>query len=499
VGNKWSYVIQKPALFDQLMNIEPVRRQSLIHICTSIAITAIGFLSTVYFAHVLGPSILGAYFLFLAYFAIFNLVVDGGFGNATAKRISEGKDQEEYYSASAVLRILLLVISLAILVAVRPLLVDLNSGDLFWWLVIALVVNVPLGIISTGNYGLAKAGVVQAGNLLNNLTRIFLQVIFVFLGFQLAGLAGGFVAGLAIGCLLNYRYIELHLRRFAVGHLKSLFTFSFWIFLAMSGILVITTADVVLIGYFMSSADVGIYRVALQLASLGAFIALALENVLYPRFSRWNEEGDLGTVASSLSRGYTFSLVLAVPFCVGGWLLADKLLYYLYGEAFVDGTAALILLLPLYVVYIFQYFQVMTLNALNHPKDSFWITAAVVLVNIFLNLLLIPVIGIAGAAAATLISMLLSVIIAHRVLGHYIIVKMERKPVFHILAATAVMALVVGGLRFAIPVVHLAYLVALIIIGAVVYFVLLLRMDRGIRDEVKGMAVQMGIPWPRFL
>jgi len=284
-----------------------------------------------------------------------------------------------------------------------------------------------------------------------------------------------------------------------MDHLKSLFTFSCWIFLAMSGILVITTADVVLIGYFMSNADVGIYRVAFQLASLGAFVALALENVLYPRFSRWNEEGDLGTVASSLSRAYTFSLVLAIPFCVGGWLLADKLLYYLYGEAFVSGTAALLLLLPLYVVYVFQYFQMMTLNALNHPKDSFWITSVVVLVNIALNILLIPVIGITGAAAATLLSLLISVIIAHRVLAKYITVKMERKPVIHILAAVGVMALVVGGLRLVVPVVHLGYLIALVIIGAVVYFVLLLRMDGGIHDEVKELVVQTGMLWPDWL
>jgi len=488
-------VIKKPALFNKLMNIEPVRRQSIIHISTNIAITIIGFLSTVYFAHVLGPSILGAYFLFLAYFALFNLVVDGGFGNATAKRISEGMDQEEFFSASTALRLLLLVLSLILMFALSPFLVDLNSADLFWWLILALIVNVPLGILWFGNYGLAKAGVIQASNLLNNLARIILQVAFVFLGFQLAGLTGGFIAGLAAGCLFNYRYLELHLRRFTLVHLKSLFTFSFWIFLAMSGILVITTADVVLIGYFMSNADVGIYRVALQLASMGVFVALALENVLYPMFSRWNEEGDLGLIATSLSRAYTYSLVLAVPFCVGGWLLGDKLLYYLYGEAFVLGTMALFVLLPLYVVYIFQYFPMMTLNALNHPKDSFWITVVGVLVNIALNILLIPVIGIIGAAVATIISILVSAILGHKVLGNYVTVEMEIKPVFHIMAATGVMALVVGGLRLVIPVVHLGYLVALVIIGAIVYIVLLLRIDRGIHDEVKELVVQTGIPW----
>jgi O-antigen/teichoic acid export membrane protein len=492
-------VIQKPAFFHQLMNIEPVRRQSIIHIGTNIAITAIGFLSTVYFAHVLGPSILGAYFLFLAYFGIFNLIVDGGFGNATAKRISEGKEQEEFFSASAALRLGLLAISLILLFVFRPFLVDLNSADLFWWLVLALVVNLPFGITSGGNYGLGKAGVVQGSILLNNLLRIIIQVVAVFLGFQLAGLAGGFIFGIVIGCLFNYRYLELQFRRFTLVHLKSLFTFSFWIFLAMSGLLVFTTADVVLIGYFLGNADVGIYRVALQLASLGVFIALALQNVLYPRFSRWNEEGKQELMASSLSRAYTYSLVLAVPFCVGGWLLGDKLLYYLYGAAFSSGTVALFILLPLYVVYIFLYLQMMTLNALNHPKDSFWTTAVAVLVNIALNILLIPLIGINGAAVATLVSILVNAVLGYVILGKYITVKMEKRALFHILAASAVMALVVGGIRLIVPVLHLGYLIGMIVIGAVVYFVLLLKIDRGIRDEMREIFGQTGIYWPDWL
>jgi O-antigen/teichoic acid export membrane protein len=481
------------------MNIDPIKRQSIIHLATNITITAIGFLSTIYFAHALGPSILGAYFLFFAYFSIFNLVVDGGFGNATAKRISEGKEQEEFFTASAALRLSLLVVTLVFLFAFRPFLVDLNSSDLFWWLILALVVNLFFGIPYGGNYGMGKAGIVQVSNLLNNLSRIGLQVLAVFLGFQVAGLAGGFVAGLIVGALINYRYLELRFRRFNWSHLKSLFTFSFWIFLAMSGVLIFTTADVVLIGYFMGNADVGIYRVAVQLASLGVFVALALQYVLYPRFSHWNEEGKHGLMAASLSRAYTYSLVLAVPFCVGGWLLGDTLLFYLYGEAFIGGTVALFILLSVYVVYIFLYLQMMTLNALNHPKDSFWVTAVAVLVNIALNILLIPMIGISGAAVATLISILVNAVLGYIVLRKYIAVGMEKRPVLHILMAVGVMALVVGGLRLLIPVINIWYLVGMIAIGGAFYFLLLFRIDKGIRDEMKELVMQMGVFWPEWL
>jgi len=481
------------------MNVDPIRRQSLIHLSTNISISAIGFLSTVYFAHVLGPSILGAYYLLFAYFSIFNFIVDGGFGNATAKRISEGKEQEEFFTASAALRILLLIVTLGLLFAFRQFLVDLNSADMFWWLILALCANVFLGITSGGNYGLGKAGVVQISNLLNNISRVILQVLAVFFGFQLAGLAGGLVFGIVTGALVNYRYLELHFRRFNRSHLESLFTFSFWIFLAMSGVLVFTTADVVLIGYFMSNSDVGIYRVAVNLAALGLFVALALQYVLYPKFSRWNEEGNYELMATSLGRAYTYSLVLALPFCVGGWLFGDKLLFYLFGAAFSSGTGALYILLTVYVVFIFLYLQMMTLNALNHPKDSFRVTAVAVVANIALNLLLIPVLGIIGAALATLVSVALNAIFGYFVLRKYVSVKLEKKPVLNILIAVAAMALVVGGMRLVIPVVNLWYLIGMVIIGGGVYFVFLLKIDRDIRDELKDLVAQMGIFWPDWL
>ena len=73
------------------MSIEPIRRQSIVSLIWQIALTFIGFLSTMYFAHAVGAGVLGAYFLFLAYFGIIGLMMDGGFGGAAIKRIGEGE------------------------------------------------------------------------------------------------------------------------------------------------------------------------------------------------------------------------------------------------------------------------------------------------------------------------------------------------------------------------------------------------------------------------
>src|SRR4030042_5161902 len=95
----------------------------------------------------------------------------------------------------------------------------------------------------------------------------------------------------------------------------------------------------------MSNADVGIYRTAFQLTSVATFTTLAFHTVLYPKISNWGAQGQFSKINKSLARAFTYSLLLAIPTCIGGWILGEKLLYYLYGASFVEGNSALFFLL----------------------------------------------------------------------------------------------------------------------------------------------------------
>src|SRR5665648_313035 len=119
--------------FSRIMSIEPIRRQSIVSLVSQIAFTFVGFLSTMYFAHAVGAEILGAYFLFLAYFSIIGLMTDGGFGGAAIKRISEGEEPDAYFSAFVVLRSLFVTVVIMALLTFRSYFVDLNNAGTFNW------------------------------------------------------------------------------------------------------------------------------------------------------------------------------------------------------------------------------------------------------------------------------------------------------------------------------------------------------------------------------
>lgn len=485
--------------FSRIMSIEPVRRQSVANFILQIAFTFVGFFSTVYFAHAVGANVLGEYFLALAYLGIIGMVTDGGFGGAAIKRISEGEEQDAYFSAFFVLRSLFVTIVVVALIIFRGYFVDLNSTVAFTWLLLALIASHFRGIVEAGVVGCGKVGISATFGFIDNVLRIIIQVIAIFLGFGVAGLMGGVVGGMLAAAITELRFFDLHLVRFGLQHIKSLSTFSFWLFLTSSGILVFSYSDSVMIGYFLENKDVGVYRVILQFTSFAGFTMTALHSTLWPRVSRWGKAGEMISIENSLSRALSYSLILAVPMLFGGILLGDRLLYFLYGQEFVYGYNALIILLVMQVVNVFQFFFTMYLGALDYQKEAFKVTIVAVTANLILNFILIPMTGISGAAVATLITILLNAVLARRVLSKKMNFKMEYNSLLNIFKASGAMSLFVGGYRLFVPLSSVWLTSIPVILGGMLYGILILKFDRKIYDELKGIFAQMNVTWPNWL
>jgi len=482
-------------ILSRIMSIEPIRRQSIVSLIWQIAFTFIGFLSTMYFAHAVGASVLGAYFLFLAYYSIIGLMTDGGFGGATVKRISEGEEPDAYFSASVVLRSVFLTVVITALLAFRSYFVDLDSEGTFVWLLVVLIVSLLQGAISSGIAGCGKIGISVTASFIDNISRILIQIIAVYLGYSVAGLAGGFVIGMLVGSLVQLRFFDLRFVRFGWRHLKSLSSFSLWSFLISGGSLVFMYSDSVMIGYFLNNADVGVYRVIFQFTTIATFTTSALRGTLWPRVSRWNHIGEIALIEESLSRALTYSLILAVPLFIGGALLGDKLLYFFYGADFVNYMTLMILFI-VQIVNIFQYFFTTYLISMNQLRELFKITVVAIIANIALNAVLIPVIGISGAAIATLVTMSLNAILARRVLARIIKIRVEHSSLLNIFKASIAMGVVVGVYRAVVPLSSVWLALVPVVLGGVVYGVLILKLERKIYEELKGIIMQMNVGSP---
>ena len=489
----------KIPFFSRIMSLSAIQRQSTLSLFFTVLITLIGFFSTMLFSHILGKDLMGVYYLFVAYYGIFNMIGDGGFGQAAVKRISEGKEQNEYLTAYACLRGLLIVVSTVILLTLSPLFIDLQEYNIVLCIILTIAAAAFGNTITMGVYGLGHVGVKNVGVGMGELARIIVQIGTVLLGYSVYGLIGGYIAGIIVSGILCIKYFTFRPAKFGFRHIKSLFAYGFWIFLISTGSLAFSYTDTIFIGYFMTNGDVGVYRTAFQFTSAAAFITAAIAPTLTPKISRWSKDNEWEKIVYPVSRGITFGLILAVPVLFGGIFLADKLLYYFYGADFAAGAAACCILFAVQIVSVFTTFLGTALSASDHAKQSFYATATAAVVNIILNCILIPILGINGAAISTLISYSLNAVLIAYFLRRYISIRIEKRPIFHIIISAAVMGIFVFIYTLFVPLDNVILTLIPVAVGAVIYFFLLFKIDRGIRDEIAGMVKTFGIPWPKWL
>jgi O-antigen/teichoic acid export membrane protein len=159
-------------------------------------------------------------------------------------------------------------------------------------------------------------------------------------------------------------------------------------------------ADVLLLGILAPAASLGIYVVAYQsiepilvLASAGSATILALGH------GRPEVEG--GAVTARLIRE---TLLVGGGLAVVAAVLAPVLVPLVYGEAFTESVVPLLILLPGIVALACGRIAMADLMRRNMLERMAAISVAAMILNVGLNMALIPAFGAVGAAVASLAS-----------------------------------------------------------------------------------------------
>ncbi|WNY26524.1 flippase [Methanolapillus ohkumae] len=478
-----------------------LRTQTLVSLISQFGLTAIGFLSTIYFTRTVDPAIVGVYFLFFSYNALFYLFSESGIGEASVKIISEGKSQDQYYSASMVLRLIYFILSVSMLLfssLLFPESIIMKTGIL-WWIVAALLIDYFYNSRIYAAYAEGKVNVFQVSLLLNTAIRSFFQILFVWAGYHTFGLMGGFLAGMIAAAIFSQVYVSFKLTKFSKDNLTRLLTYAVLIFLVMSCYLVYQNMDVVFIGKYMGETNAGIYRIVYQFSMLAGLAAISMKAVLYPKFSAWNEAGKTKEIVAGLLGGTNISLMLAIPIFFSFLILGQDFIGLFYGDAYLPGVVSLYLLSFIQIMTVFMYLQGICLNAISHPKFAFMSIAVGILSNAVFNIVLIPIYGMEGAAIATIIAMTINTVLSYVLLKKVIPVSYDWKSAGKMVAASLVMCAFLLGVKHFIPISNILWLLVVFTAGGLLYGLILLKTDRPIHDEVAGMAKLFGIPWPKWL
>ena len=186
---------------------------------------------------------------------------------------------------------------------------------------------------------------------------------------------------------------------------------------ALMGILVTIqlNIDIIMLGVLRSEFEVGLYAAASRLFTVAAVLATLLHGVYLPVFS---ESGPGAETPPSSTAIYAqiLGIVGGAIFIVGA-LLSGPIINLLFGVKFTTAeTALMILLLSSGLFYFAQAFGT-PLLAWQSDRAYLKITAVAAILNLMLNAVLIPIFGMEGAAAATLASYAVFLLILGVVVG----------------------------------------------------------------------------------
>ena len=166
----------------------------------------------------------------------------------------------------------------------------------------------------------------------------------------------------------------------------------------------ITQADVVLMNYFqVESAGIGFYHLATGLGGMLAFVLVGVGPLALSIFSETYTKGAEEDLSRIWCQIVGFASFLTVPIFVFALFNAESLIIFVYGEEFKKAGD----LLSLYIIFVGCStvlgldFVTSTLFVLHQRNTVVRVTVEGSLINIGLNLILIPIYQEVGAIAGT--------------------------------------------------------------------------------------------------
>ena len=250
------------------------------------------------------------------------------------------------------------------------------------------------------------------GQILDPGLRLVLTALALWFGFGLMGSLWAIVISTwtaailsVIALLRRMRRVERARPRYDPRPMASFAVVSWASTLATTGLV---WADALLLGYLASVEDVGLYTVATRLVGLAIFVLNPINSAFVPNVAHLYHLGDRQGVDTAYGAVNRWILRLSVPAFI--MLLAfPKDLLGLFGDDYTVASAAAVTV----VLAIGQLANAAAgpsgsvLNMTGLVKLSLVDNMAVLVLNISLNLVLIPLYGVMGAALAWTVSLIL--------------------------------------------------------------------------------------------
>lgn len=372
-----------------------------------------GLITLPFYTRLLGADGLGVLSLILVTSNILLPIMSGNLTTSLGVYTAALTDKEEikrnYYSA-LYSSLLIAFLSAAILLLIFSQILPGYISKYIWIVVLFTFTNVGRNCTTIFPQMFQKTKVFALSVFLMDYIGAAISIILIYLGYGAVGAVAGIGLANAMGAMVLFYLIYKNISISLSIDLPTVKKFAFYsiplIPMSFSG-WIMDAADKYLIYHFCNTAEVGIYSIAYSISSLIMMVSAALYFTFgFTILKLWEEDREYFYIFIRIITKWTvisLTLLLASLF-IGTHILVS----ILAGPGFSAAESVIpILGLGLCASAMNAIFSSM-FGAIKNSKIIMIVLLSAAILNFLLNILLIPIFGLTGAAVATAISYIFS-------------------------------------------------------------------------------------------
>ncbi|HUT26605.1 MAG TPA: flippase [Methanomassiliicoccales archaeon] len=411
-----------------------IGRRSFILFLSRLLSSALAFVGLYFMTRYLGKDIYGSVTWTLAFVATFNAVSDLGFGSAHIKRISEGQDLDDCVSTFAIIKLTLtgimvafILVSVFVWTSVLGGTLEETSTDLILLFVLFQVLF-DISSIATATFQakmeMAKLPLVT---LIDPIVRVPL-IIFVCVNFMgVIELAFTYVIGaLAVAIMALYLLFRDHIKWRRPTLFRSYYKFALPLALIAIISVLSSTMDKLLLGFFWTSGEVGLYSAPQVFLGVFAAISTAVAALTFPSFSKLHSEGNLKQIRTLTRQAERYIMMIGLPVSIVIIMFPFEVCLVLLGPLFEESGKAIGIMAVTNLIMMLNAVHASQIIAVDRPDLSARITLMTFVVSLGMFLLFIPDsflgfglgLSFTGAAIALLIGTTFNFLVIRYVVWH---------------------------------------------------------------------------------
>ena len=364
----------------------------------------------------LGKVNFGDYSIIISVITIGMAFFGFGISTATNKFIAEYEDNDALSRKKTALSTLIIsTISFVVLIVVGIAFYHLGSNftntnfqKFLPYIILLIASSIVFENLNSLLFGINLQKISESIRLFLWTLSYSIGIILVIFGFEIKGLLWAYCFALVVGIGIVIYQVNSKIGfdvSISVNELKGYFTrllgFGKWVIACLMVAELLNNSDILMVNYFMGSEQTGLYKAALVPTTFVWFIPRIIQVSIIPSFSNYWANKRIDYLTSVSARALRYIYLLVILLAGGLFVLAPQFVTVYYGNFYMQSALPIQILLIGTIGFSISRIYDPILLASENLKLSFACSASALVLNVVLNLFLIPRFGIVGAAIGT--------------------------------------------------------------------------------------------------